>query len=60
MSLTRSEAESAAAGSASRAATEPDVPGDKPTEHAPLPAVPGLVMLAAAEDAPVCADGACL
>ncbi|MEO3930400.1 hypothetical protein ABGB07_42110 [Micromonosporaceae bacterium B7E4] len=59
MSLTRSEAEMAAAGSAARPAAEPDVPGDEPTKPAPLPAVPGLVMLAAGEDAPVCSDGTC-
>ncbi|MEN3608495.1 hypothetical protein [Plantactinospora sp. ZYX-F-223] len=59
MSLTRSEAELAAAGPAARPAVEPDVPGDEPTKPAPLPAVPGLVMLAAGEDAPVCSDGTC-
>ncbi|GIG87109.1 hypothetical protein [Plantactinospora endophytica] len=65
MSLTRSEAEASAAGSAVRPATEPDVPGEGWTEPAApstaaLPAVPGLVMLAAAEDASVCSDGTCL
>ncbi|MEQ4304899.1 hypothetical protein ABNF97_26540 [Plantactinospora sp. B6F1] len=59
MSLTRPEAELAAAGSAARPPAGPDEPGDEPTDPAPLPAVPGLVMLTADEDAPVCADGTC-
>ncbi len=63
MSLTRSEAESATPGAvtepAARPYADPDVPVDEPANPAPLPAVPGLVMLVAAEDAQMCSDGTC-
>jgi hypothetical protein len=58
MSLTRATEESTDGPTVDRNA-EPDVPVDGSANPAPLPTVPGLVMLGGTEDAAVCSDGTC-
>ncbi|MFY1671154.1 hypothetical protein ACN27G_14450 [Plantactinospora sp. WMMB334] len=60
MSLSRSEPRSEPESPIAERGTGADASGEEPAEPAPLPAVPGLVMLVTAEDAPVCSDGTCL